>query len=75
MEALDFHMNNGSLHRATMKTLQDMLYCHHPGVQMYKQSFKLTRHMGPDGPDQQCKIALRFDGQTDQLECRYRHIK
>ena len=65
-DALDFRMNNGantSLNRATMQTLQDMLYRHHPGVQMYKQAFELTRNMGPD---QQCKIALRFDGQTDQ---------
>ena len=65
-EALDFRMNNGantSLNRATMQTLQDMLYRHHPGVQLYKQAFELTRNMGPD---QQCKIALRFDGRTDQ---------
>ena len=67
-EALDFRMNNRantSLHRATMQTLQDMLYHHHPGVQMYKQAFELTQHMGPD---QQCKIALRFDGRTDQRQ-------
>ena len=65
-EALDFRMNNAanrSLHRETMQTLQDMLHRRHPGVQLYKQAFELTRNMGPD---QQCKIALRFDHQTDQ---------
>ena len=65
-EALDYRMNNRantSLHRGTMQTLQDMLYRHHPGVQIYKQAFELTQHMGPD---QQCKIALRFDGRTDR---------
>ena len=64
-EALDFRMNNEantSLSRETMQTLQDMLYRRHPGVQLYKQAYELTRNMGPD---QQCKIALRFDGRTD----------
>jgi Helitron helicase-like domain at N-terminus len=64
-EALDFRMGNAansSLNRATMQTLQDMLYRHHPGVQMYKQAFEMTRNMGPD---QQCKIALRFNPHTD----------
>ena len=64
-EALEFRMNNAvnaSLDRATMQTLQDMLYRRHPGVQLYKQAFELTQHMGPD---QQCKIALRFDHHTD----------
>jgi hypothetical protein len=64
-EALDFRMANvanSSLNRETMQTLQDMLYHHHPGVQMYKQAFELTRHMGPD---QQCKIALCFKANTD----------
>ena len=40
-----------------------MLYHRHPGVQLYKQAFELTQHMGPD---QQCKIALRFDHHTDR---------
>ena len=39
-----------------------MLYRHHPGVQFYKQALELTQGMGPD---QQCKIALRFDENTD----------
>ena len=65
-EALDFRMNNAAnttLDRQTMQTLQDMLYRRHPGVQLYKQAFELTQHMGPD---QQCKIALRFDHHTDR---------
>ena len=64
-EALEYRMNNAantSLHRATMQTLQDMLFHRHPGVQLYKQAFELTQNMGPD---QQCKIALCFDHQTD----------
>ena len=64
-EALDFRMNNtanSSLHRETMQTLQDMLYRRHPGVELYKQALDLTRNMGPD---QQCKIALRFDHAND----------
>ena len=64
-EALDFRMNNQanlSLDRATMQTLQDMLFRRHPAVAVYKQAFELTQHMGPD---QQCKIALRFDHHTD----------
>jgi len=39
-----------------------MLYRHHPGVQFYKQALELTQGMGPD---QQCKIALHFDENTD----------
>ena len=75
-EALDFRMNNpanSNLHRATMQTLQDMLFRFHPAVGVYKQAFELTQHMGPD---QQCKIALRFEHHTDH--CRYnanRHIQ
>ena len=64
-EALDFCMNNAAnttLDRQPMQTLQDMLHHCHPGVQLYKQAFELTQHMGPD---QQCKIALRFDHHTD----------
>jgi len=56
------HPANTALHRGTMQTLQDMLYRHHPGVQFYKQALELTQGMGPD---QQCKITLRFDESTD----------
>jgi len=56
------HPANAALHRGTMQTLQDMLYRHHPGVQFYKQALELTQGMGPD---QQCKITLRFDESTD----------
>ena len=64
-EALDLRMNhqaNIGLNRTVMNVLQDMLYRRHPAVQLYKQAFELTRNMGPD---QQCKIALRFDENTD----------
>jgi len=68
-EALHFRMNhlaNAALDIGTMQILQDMLYRHHPGVQFYKQALELTQGMGPD---QQCKIALHFDENTDH--CRY----
>lgn len=45
-----------------MQTLQDMLYHHHPGVQMYKQTYELTQNMEPQ---QQCKIALQYDSLCD----------
>ena len=65
-EALELRMNhraNTGLIRETMQTLQDMLYRHHEGVQLYKQAFKLTRDMDPN---QQCLIALRFDEGNDR---------
>ena len=43
-EAIDFRMNhtaNAALHKGIMQILQDMPYCHHPGVQLYKQAFVL----------------------------------
>ena len=46
-----------------MQVLQDMLYCHHPGVQLYKTAFELTRDMPPE---HQCTIALRFDEKCDR---------
>jgi hypothetical protein len=52
-KAVNFRMNNqanSTLDRATMQTLQNMLFCHHPAVQLYKQAFELTQHMGPDQP-------------------------
>lgn len=65
-DALNYRMNhpaNRSLDRATMQTLQDMLHRKHPGVQLYKQAFELTRNFPAD---QQHTIALRFESDTDQ---------
>ena len=65
-DALDYRMNhtaNSMLDRTTMETLQDMLYRRHPGVQLYKQAFQITRDI-PLG--QNCRIALRFDHDTDR---------
>ena len=56
------HAANAPLDHTTMQTLQDMLYCHYPGIGLYKQAIELTRDMGPD---QQCKISLHFDPHTD----------
>jgi hypothetical protein len=64
-DAVNFQMANRwntQLDHHTMVTLQDMLHRHHPAVQMYKQAHELTRNMPPE---QQCKIALRFDESCD----------
>ena len=60
-DAVNYQMANAwntHLDHHTMVTLQDMLYHHHPAVQMYRQAYELTRNMPPE---QQCKIVLRFD--------------
>ena len=65
-EAIDFRINhtaNAALHRGTMQILQDMLYHHHPGVQLYKQAFDLTRNIPAN---QQCRTALRFTDEQDR---------
>ena len=65
LDALEYcmgHAANHDLDRGTMQILQDTLYNHHPGVQLYKQALELTSNMPPE---QQCKIALCFDEGTD----------
>jgi hypothetical protein len=65
-DAVNFQMANRwntQLDHHTMVTLQDMLHRHHPAVQMYKQAHELTRNMPPE---QQCKIALRFNESCDR---------
>ena len=57
---------NARLNAATLGILQDMLYCCHPAVQLYKQAYELTRNMPSK---QQCQIALHFDSSCDQ--CHY----
>ena len=54
---------NTGLDRTVLAELQDMLYRNHPGVQWYKHAFELTKDMPSQ---QQCKIALRFDKNTDR---------
>ena len=64
-DALNYRMSNQhnqNLLRQTMQILQDMLYRHHPGVQLYKTALELTRNMPPE---YQCTIALRFDERCD----------
>ncbi|KDR65039.1 hypothetical protein GALMADRAFT_82350 [Galerina marginata CBS 339.88] len=66
VEALNHRMAhdaNAQLDRQTMQVLQDMLYRRHPGVELYKQAYELTRNMNPED---QCNIALRFDCATDR---------
>ena len=65
-EALNYRMGhaaNHNLDRTVMQILQDTLYRHHPGIEMYKQAYELTRNMPAEN---QCKIALRFDERTDR---------
>ena len=65
-DALNYRManqHNRDLLRETMQVLQDMLHRHHPGVQLYKAAFELTRNMPPD---HQCTITLRFDENCDR---------
>jgi len=62
------HQANNTLHRETMQQLQDMLWHKHPGAQLYKQAYELTRNMGPD---QDCNIALHFDKSCD---CRHYNL-
>jgi len=45
-----------------IEVVTDMLYCHHAGVQLYKQALVHIQGMGPDW---QCKIDLCFDENTD----------
>ena len=54
---------NSALDPHTLATLQNMLYTLHPGVQMYKQAFELTRNLPPQ---QQCRITLHFDPSTNR---------
>ena len=64
-DAVDYHMGhraNNNLHCETMQTLQDMLWCKHPGVQLYQQAYEETHNMGPN---QDCNIALQFDRSCD----------
>jgi len=68
-QALDHcmaHPWNSSLNRDVMQTLQDMLYRHHPSVELYKHAFQITQGMAPE---QNCSIVLHFDPHTDR--CRY----
>ena len=64
-DALNYCManqHNQNLLHNTMQILQDMLYHHHPGIQLYKTAFELTRNMPPE---HQCTIALHFDENYD----------
>jgi hypothetical protein len=54
---------NTNLRPATLWILQDMLTRLHPAVERFHQAFQLTSAMDPD---QQCRIALRFDSRCDR---------
>ena len=65
-DALNHHMQhaaNQGLNHQTMAELQDMLYHLHPGVQLYKQAYEITRGMPAN---QQCRIALYYDRECNQ---------
>ena len=54
---------NSNLHPVTLRTLQDVLWRSHPGVQLYKQAYQLTRAIPPE---QQCRISLHFAAGCDR---------
>ena len=54
---------NSNLHFVTLRTLQDVLWRSHPGVQLYKQAYQLTRAIPPE---QQCHISLHFAAGCDR---------
>ena len=65
-EALDIRMHNQYnrlLDLGTLRTLQDMLYRHHPGVALYKHAYELTCNMSRE---QQCNILFHFDAACDK---------
>src|SRR6266403_1572611 len=57
------HHANAQLNPQTLRTLQDMLYRCHSAVLLYQQAYELTQDMAPE---QQCRIALRFQDNTDR---------
>ena len=57
---------NASLHRPTLRELQDMLWRSHPGVTLYKQAYHVSLAVPPE---RQCCIALCFD--EGCYRCRY----
>ena len=64
-EALNYCMHydaNQGLNHQVMAELQDMLYCLHPAIQLYKQAYEITREMPGH---QQCRIALCYDKECD----------
>jgi hypothetical protein len=64
--ALDLCMGygwNSGLNRDIMNTLQDMLFCHHPGAQLYKHAQELLAQI-PEG--QNLKVSIYFDAACDK---------
>ena len=55
--------HNRHLNPMVLSDLHNMLENQHPGVQLYKQAYTLTRDMPPED---QCRIALRFQENTDR---------
>jgi hypothetical protein len=65
-EALDICMHNQHnrlLDLSTLRSLQDMLYHHYPGVPLYKHAYELTCNMPREN---QCRILFHFDAACDQ---------
>ena len=64
-EALNHRINhdrNIDLDRTVMNNLQDMLYCNHLAVELYKHAYQEMQKMDPE---QQGRISLYFDENTD----------
>jgi hypothetical protein len=57
------NQHNRLLDLGILRSLQDMLYRHHPGVPLYKHAYELTRNMSRE---QQCNILFHFDAACDR---------
>ena len=61
---ISYRWNTG-LHRDVMVILQDVLYRHHPGTELYKHAKELMAGI-PEGQD--CELSIHFDA-----ACNNRH--
>ena len=64
--ALDMRMGqrwNTGLDRNILRTLQDMLYRHHPATQLYRHAKELMANI-PEGQD--CELSIHFDVACDR---------
>ena len=64
--ALEKHMGiswNSGLDINIMRTLQDVLYHHHPGVELYKHAKELMANI-PEGDN--CELSIHFDTTSDR---------
>ena len=54
---------NSGLDRGVLGILQDVLYCHHPGIALYHHALELIAHI-PEGDN--CQLSIHFDPASDR---------